>query len=425
LPIFSNERQFMIGNIVTYVGVDWAFETHYACILDPGGAKLAEKSFLHGGEGLQELADWIRDTSKVDPGQVAVGIEVPHGPVVESLMDSGFRVYAVNPIRLDRLRDRYMTGRAKDDKLDAMVIADTLRTDSRFYRFLEPVSPTIIELREWSRITSELSVERNRLVNRFRQQIWRYYPQMLDLDDDLGTLWVLAIWEHVPTPARACAVRRPSVSKILTKAKVRRWTADSVLECLRRPAIAVAPGVVESALAHCKVLAEQIRLVTRQYREAQQNLERLFKVITQTTADTSGLNPTDPDILRSMPGVGPLVLSTLLSEGYDAITRRDAKALRGLSGVTPVTRRSGKQYQVVMRTAAPRRLRIALYHWARVAVMTDFHTRNRYATLRKRGHSHARALRSVGSRLIGVACAMLQTGELFDPNRGPQRAMTG
>jgi len=182
---------------------------------------------------------------------------------------------------------------------------------------------------------------------------------------------------------------------------------------------------VESALAHCKVLAEQIRLVTRQYREAQQNLERLFKVITQTTADTSGLNPTDPDILRSMPGVGPLVLSTLLSEGYDAITRRDAKALRGLSGVTPVTRRSGKQYQVVMRTAAPRRLRIALYHWARVAVMTDFHTRNRYATLRKRGHSHARALRSVGSRLIGVACAMLQTGELFDPNRGPQRAMTG
>ena len=45
-----------------------------------------------------------------------------------------------------------------------------------------------------------------------------------------------------------------------------------------------------------------------------------------------------------------------------------------------------------------------------------------YAALRKRGHSHARALRSIGSRLIGVACAMLSTGELFDAARQPQQA---
>jgi hypothetical protein len=38
---------------------------------------------------------------------VAVGIEVPHGPVVDSLIDRGFVVHAINPKQLDRLRDRF------------------------------------------------------------------------------------------------------------------------------------------------------------------------------------------------------------------------------------------------------------------------------------------------------------------------------
>jgi len=65
--------------------------------------------------------------------------------------------------------------------------------------------------------------------------------------------------------------------------------------------------------------------------------------------------------------------------------RRDAQALRGLSGVAPVTRRSGKQMLVVMRQACPHRLRTAVFHGARVAVMRDFNCRNRYVALRKRG----------------------------------------
>jgi hypothetical protein len=42
--------------------------------------------------------------------------------------------------------------------------------------------------------------------------------------------------------------------------------------------------------------------------------------------------------------------------------------------------------------------------------------RARYATLGAGAHNHARALRSVAHRLIAVACAMLETGTIFDPN---------
>src|SRR4051812_28121574 len=68
-----------------------------------------------------------------------------------------------------------------------------------------------------------------------------------------------------------------------------------------------------------------------------------------------------------------------------------------------------------MRYAAQVRLRNAVFHWARVAVLNDPKCRSRYAALRARGHSYGRALRSVGDRLLGVACVLLQRQALFDP----------
>ena len=58
----------------------------------------------------------------------------------------------------------------------------------------------------------------------------------------------------------------------------------------------------------------------------------------------------------------------------------------------------------------------ALYHWARVASYRDPTSKERYAALRQRGHSHGRALRTVGDRLLKVACTLLDRQLLFDPN---------
>ncbi len=83
----------------------------------------------------------------------------------------------------------------------------------------------------------------------------------------------------------------------------------------------------------------------------------------------------DVTILRSLPGVGRSVLATLLAEATDALRRLDYHALRCLSGVAPVTKRSGKSKIVLMRQAAHVRLRNAVYHWARTAVQHDQRSR--------------------------------------------------
>ncbi len=41
------------------------------------------------------------------PCQIHIAIEEPHGPVVETLLERGIHVYAINPKQLDRFRDRY------------------------------------------------------------------------------------------------------------------------------------------------------------------------------------------------------------------------------------------------------------------------------------------------------------------------------
>ena len=60
---------------------------------------------------------------KKDPEQIAIGIEVNHGAVVEALLAKGLHPYSINPKLLDRLRDRFSPAGSKDDRRDAFVLA--------------------------------------------------------------------------------------------------------------------------------------------------------------------------------------------------------------------------------------------------------------------------------------------------------------
>ena len=408
-----------------FVGVDWGSEAHQVCIIDGEGSVRGERSFTHTGSGLAEMAAWLLAQAGAAADVIGVAIEVPHGPVVEALMEHGFVVHSLNPKQLDRFRDRFSPAGAKDDRRDARVLADALRTDCRFFRRLDPVDPEVVELREWTRIADDLTAERTRLVNRVRQQLWRYYPQVLAVEGDLAKAWLLELWQLAPTPAKARRVRKDTIARLLKRHRVRCIDAGEVLRRLREPAVPVAPGTTEAVVAHIRSVAERLALVRRQLAQAHQQMDRMTKALAasmENQEDEPGINGQhDVAILASLPGVGRIVLATLLAEAFDPLRRRDYHALRCLCGTAPVTRRSGKSMIVVRRLAAHNRLRNAVYHWARVAVQRDPTSRAKYAALRARGHGHARALRSVADRLIAVACAMLENQTPFDPEHPRQR----
>ena len=415
----------MVENVHWYVGIDWATQSHCVCLLDAEGRSVGEREFAHGGTGLTELRDWLLTKTKAAPGQIAVAIEMPHGPVVEMLLEHGFAVFALNPKQLDRFRDRFTVAGAKDDSRDAYVLGGSLRTDRKAFRRLATDNPVVIELREWSRIADELQQERTRLANRLRQQLWRYYPQATELTDDVADDWFLALWQKVPTPAAATKVSEKTIARILKDYRIRRLDAATALQTLRKTALFVAPGTTEAACAHIRSLAARMRLANQQIKEAHGALDSLcVRLEAQDEERPSGQSreQCDVTILRSWPGIGRIVLATLLTEAAQPLQARDYHALRALAGVAPVTRSSGKQRFVIRRLACNKRLQTAVHHWSRVAIQHDAAARRRYDALRQRGHGHARALRSVGDRLLCALCTTLKRQTLYNSDRSTQIA---
>ena len=161
--------------------------------------------------------------------------------------------------------------------------------------------------------------ERIRLTDRIRQQLWRYYPQALDLNDDMGADWVLDLLTLAPTPAAARRLTEKKVAEVLTTRRIRRLTAVDILSLFQVPALTVAGGTELAATAHIAAVAERLRLVNRQLKEVERNIDRLIASLPGEVTDPGeplgqSSEQRDAVILRSFPGVGRSVLATLLAE---------------------------------------------------------------------------------------------------------------
>jgi hypothetical protein len=112
-----------------FVGIDWGAETHQICVLDRDRRQVGARVVDHDGTSLAQLADWLWTLSAGHPQRVAVAIEGPRGAMVAGLVERGCHVCAIHPKQLARFRDRHTMAGAQDDRRDAFVLADAVRTD--------------------------------------------------------------------------------------------------------------------------------------------------------------------------------------------------------------------------------------------------------------------------------------------------------
>src|SRR3989449_6694108 len=266
-----------------YVGIDWATEAHRVVVLDADRRSLHDRTVRHEGVALETFAHWLaQDVAAGVASDVAVALEVPRGAVVDTLLARGFHVFALNPKQLDRFRDRYTVAGAKDDRRDAQVLASALASDPPAFRRLEPEHPLMLELRELSRLEDELRQEFGRLTNRLREQLHRYFPQLLQLVPAADEPWLWALLERAPTPSAAQHLPRATLRTLLTRHRIRRVDAETVRTLLRTPALAVAPGTVQAALRHLAVLLPRLRLVHQQQAEGAQLIDGLLERLAES-----------------------------------------------------------------------------------------------------------------------------------------------
>ena len=192
------------------VGIDWAEDTHQVCILDADGSTLEEFSIRDGVTGVRRLHERI--AGHVDePEQVVIGIETDRGLLVGSLVAASYQVYAVNPMSVDRYRDRHATSGSKSDRGDAKVLADLVRTDRHNHRTVAADSELLSAIKVTARTHQNLIWARTRHSNQLRSTLREFYPTALEAFDELAHRDALAILAIAPTPEQG---RRLSTAKI-------------------------------------------------------------------------------------------------------------------------------------------------------------------------------------------------------------------
>jgi hypothetical protein len=117
-------------------GIDWASADHVACVVDAAGQARDRFSVTHDRAGIRKLVTRLRAA-----GAGEVAIKRSDGVLVDALLDAGLAVVVITSRQKKNLRSRYGSAGAKDDRFDAFVLADVLRTDRSRLRPLAPDAP--------------------------------------------------------------------------------------------------------------------------------------------------------------------------------------------------------------------------------------------------------------------------------------------
>ena len=414
-----------------YVGIDLAVvAAHQAWVLDDRLKKIGEKAFEPSAGSIQAFVEWLHELAAGRP--IAVGLEAPHGAVVEALLERGVAVFHINPKQVDRFRDRETVSGAKDDRRDARVLARALCTDFDCFHEVQAAAPEIVRLRELSRERDDLLSDLGAAANRLRDQLTRYYPQALRLCPAASAPWFWEVLELAPTPEEAVHLELERVKAILKRRRITKRKPKEVIHVLKEQPVKVAAGLTEACRGHVRRLTAILATTHKALREVETHLAaELEKLRQPVEGDQGKAEHRDAEILLSMPGVGEIVGATVLSEAAEALRARDYTRLRTLAGIAPVTKASGlrrhsggrkqgggrgqRKAQVVMRRACSPRLRNALHHWAAVAAQWDPAAKAHYKALTEAGQTRGRALRGVADRLLRILFAALKSGKLYDP----------
>lgn len=355
----------------------------------------------HSRAGLARLT-----TRLTELGVTRVGIERPDGPVVEALLEAGLPVAVVPPRQVKNLRSRYR-GAGKDDRFDAYLLADTMRTDGHRYTDLTRDTAQTTGLRALVRARQDLVEVRVGLVNQLRHTLELAFPGAVGLFFDLHSPIARAFLRRFPTASEAAVLDEDSMAAWLAAEGYCGRTPAAVFIDRLRTAPAGLTGIEAAARRH--VTLALLAGIDANEDQAAELTRRIKEALT--------LHP-DAPIFTSLPRAGQIRAAALLAEIGDARGRYPtADALAAAAGACPVTFESGKHRGVGFRYAADAKLRRALTDFADDSRHSNPWAADIYRRARARGMRHPHAVRVLARAWTAVIWRCWQDNLPYDPNR--------
>ena len=383
-------------------GIDWASVDHAICILDAQGA-VAERFFVvHDAAGLKTM---VRRLLKASVDEV--GIERSDGPVVEALLQAELTVLVIAPGQLKNLRGRYGSTGNKDDRFDAYVLADVVRTDRARLKPLVRDSAATTAMRTTVRARRDMVEHRVATANQLRAHLQNVFPAAAGLFSAIDSTISLTFLEQFTTQSRGDWLSPKRLTTWLAKLS---YSGRTSPEEFHARLLAAPRGTTDpDAKVHAATTDAYVALL----RVLNTQIAALEDNLTEQLA-------THPDthIFASLPRVKTLRTARLLAEIGDARGRfPTAESLACLAGVAPSTRQSGKVKAVTFRWGANKQLRDALCDFAGDSRHANPWAADLYNQAIARGHDHPHAVRILGRAWAHVIWRCWHDNLSYDPTQ--------
>ena len=380
------------SEFAAFIGIDWADRKHDICLQFPGVDACELSVIEHRPTVIDAWASNLRNRFEGRP--IAVCLELSHGPIVSALLEHDFFViFPVNPSTLAKYRRAFTPSGAKDDPTDAAVALEILR---RHPDRLEPLRPESVDMRALRRLVEsrrDLVQDRVRVTNRLIYALKAYYPQILDWFRDKETDVFAAFLERWPSLPEAQRARRETLIDFFHAHNVRRAnTIEKRINAIKsEKSLTSDPAVIEPALLLVETLLPQLRALSAGIVRFDEQIARRCKALP------------DFKLFSDLPGAGKVFAPRLLvAFGEQRDRFATAAALQRLSGIAPVTERSGKTHWVHWRWACPKFLRQTFVEWVACSIPHSFWARSFYESHRAKGTSHNAAIRALAFKWIRV-----------------------
>jgi transposase len=406
-----NGKQVQAVEEAGFGGVDWSWERHAVCIVDAAGAVIERFEAEHQAAGLQVMVRRLRRA-----GVRRVAIERGDGPVVDALLAGGLQVVVVSSRQVRALRLRYGTAGNKDDRFDAFVLADVLRSDGHRLASLTPDSSATIGLRCLVRARKDLVKHRIALGNQLRANLLAALPGAVGLFADLDSPISLTFLTRFSSAERAAWLSEKRMAAGLAGVGYcGRQTPEQLMAHLR----AAPAGLTGPAGAACATVTEQLVATLI-------DLRARIEVLDERIAETLALHH-DAAVFTSLPRAGTNRAALLLAEIGDCRARfPDDGALAAAAGVAPSTRASGKRHHVAFRHSCDKKLREALIDFAADSRQASPWAADIYQRARDRGARHPHAVRILARAWCRIIWRCWADRTAYDPERhgGLQQLLT-
>jgi transposase len=383
-------------------GIDWARDDHAVSVVDARGRETCRRSVGHSAAGLRELLAVLARA-----GAREAAIERPDGPVVDALLRAGITVVVISPNQVRNLRGRYGSAGNKDDRFDAYVLADTLRTDRARLAPLTPDSPATVSLRRACRARKDLVSHRVALANQLRAHLSGAFPGAVGLFAEIDSPISLKFLARFESQDRAAWLSPRRLAAWLASVGYCGRVDPAVLHARLAAAPRGATGDDGTAQA-CVTVALHAVLIT---------VVEQIKALSEQIGEQLALHA-DAHVFTSLPRSGTVRAARLLAEIGDCRARFPTpESLACLAGAAPSTRQSGRIRAVSFRWACDKQLRDAVTDFAGDSRRASPWAADLYDRARARGHDHPHAVRILARARLFVIWHCWQDGTAYDPAR--------